>query len=104
MITWFQVWPLLLFPYIIAFVVGLFPFVRESALNYLLIPILPYDLSTHLVDWYGTATLMDELAIHLLISINLGTAIYPVFYLIGYLFITVTNSIARSQITSLNNR
>lgn len=104
MITWFQVWPLLLMPYLISFAVGLFPYVREFVLNNLLIPLLPYDLAVNLVDWYSTASVLEELSLHFIISVNIGTLVYPLFYLIGHLFIALTNNMARSQITSLNQR
>ncbi len=102
MITWFQVWPLLTIPYLAIFGAGLLPFVREYLLNNLLIPIIPYDSAVKLVDWYQSTNLAGELVLHFLISLNLGTLAYPFFYLIGHLFISLTNHFAKSQIKSLN--
>ncbi len=104
MITWFQVWPLLLFPYVITFIAGLYPFVREYLLNHLLIPLVPYDLAVDLVDWYSTASVAKELLLHLIISLNIGTLLYPLFYLVGLLFININNGIIKAKITSLNQQ
>ncbi len=102
MITWHRVWPLLLLPYVLIFLIGLFPFIREGMLNHILIPVLPYQAAVDLVNWYRGASQLDELLLHLVLSLNLGTLLYPSFYLIGALFIFITNSIAKAQINSLN--
>ena len=102
MITWFRVWPLLLLPYVLTFLVGLFPFIREGMLNHILIPVLPYRTAVDLVAWYRSASQLDELLLHLILCLNLGTLLYPLFYLTGTVFIRITNSIAKSQINSLN--
>ena len=102
MITWHRVWPLLLLPYVLVFLIGLLPFIREAMLNHILIPVLPYQAAVDLVDWYRNASQPQELLVHLVLCLNLGTLFYPLFYLAGTVFIRITNSIAKSQINSLN--
>ena len=102
MITWFQVWPLLTLPYILSIGIGLFPFIREGMLNLFLLPLLPYDIAIRLIAWYNQATLTQEMLLHLFLAFNLATITYPIFYAIGLLYIKVNNSMARSQIQTLN--
>ncbi len=102
--SWYHIWPLLLVPFLIFFLLGFFPFIREAFLNHALISFLPYSISVDLVDWYQGASVLQEYFLHLLISFNCGILVYPIFFLIGSLYINVNNAIAISKIKSFNKQ
>ncbi len=102
--SWYHIWPLLAAPFLIFFLLGFFPFVREAFLNHTMIPFLPYSVSVDLVGWYQEADMFQEYLLHLLISINCGILVYPIFFLIGSLYININNAIALSKIKSFNKQ
>lgn len=102
--SWFHIWPLLAFPYVIFIAVGGIAFIREGFLNRVMIPFLPYDIASDLVNWYQSANFFQEFSLHILISINCGTLVYPLFFIIGSLYIKINNVIAVSKIKSFNNQ
>ncbi len=100
--SWYHIWPVLLIPFLIFFLLGFFPFIREAFLNRTMVQFLPYSISVDVVNWYQGASVLQEYLLHFLISINCGVLVYPIFFAIGSLYISVNNAIAISKIKSFN--
>lgn len=92
MITWYQVWPLLLLPSLILFPVGLLPdttlfgepfgggIVREFAINHALLPLLSKEAGWRVVTWFGRASGAGETALYGLIVLNVNALSLPLIY------------------------
>lgn len=92
MITWLQIWPLLLMPTVILSAIAAFPTsliggrvlgggpVREYYLNHFLLPVLPADASASLVSWFSTASSMQEWLLACAVSVNLNAILLPLLY------------------------
>ena len=95
MITWVQLWPLLVSPLFLLGVAGLAPTVtvgghvwgggplREWAVNALVLPLVPDRLGWHVVTWFQGASVWEEWALYGLIVLNLNALALPVLYGFG---------------------
>lgn len=102
MISWIQLWPLLVIPYGVLFGIGLLPdvtfmgqpwggaLVREWLLNQILLPLLPSAQGWDLVAWYQQASITGELLLHALITLNLYVFFgFPLFLALGTVVIRI---------------
>ncbi|KAF0190500.1 MAG: hypothetical protein FD165_2668 [Gammaproteobacteria bacterium] len=102
MISWIQLWPVLVIPYVVLFSVGVLPTialyghaiggsqVREWLLNHVAIPLLPNSAAWSLVDWFGTAGTAQEIGLHAVLSLNVYAIAFPLFYLMGVAMIRLS--------------
>ncbi len=102
MISWIQIWPLLLVPYVLLCSVGVVPaldlfghhiggpWVREWFLNHLALPVLPSDAGWALVEWFSHASTAQEIGLHALISLNVYAVVFPLVYLVGFFIIRLS--------------
>lgn len=110
MITWLTLWPLLLVPSIILTALASCPTVmfkgrvlgggpvREFYLNHFVLPVLPHDVGARLVDWFSSATVVQEWFLALATAININAALLPLLYLLGFCVINVSAWMARKNI------
>lgn len=95
MITWMQLWWELLIPTIITGLLTTLPTIhwkdgmigggpiREWLLNHCLLPLVPHHAAEMLVQWWMTASTLQEVSLSVLIAINLNVLLLPVLYLSG---------------------
>lgn len=107
MISWIQLWPLLIIPYVVLFSIGLLPtftlyghvvggpLVREWLLNQFALALLPQNAGWSLVAWFETASVIQEIALHTLLSLNAYALAFPLFYLAGAAMIRLSAWSAR---------
>lgn len=103
MITWIQVWPILLLPTILIAGIAALPTaalkgrdlgggpIREWLLNHLLLPLIPQDAGRALVAWFQHASGVQEWLVALLIALNTNAVLLPAFYGLGLVMIRTGN-------------
>ena len=110
MITWLTLGPIFLVPSIILTALASCPTflfrgrvlgggpVREFYLNHFVLPVLPHDAGVRLVDWFSSATVVQEWLLALVAAININAALLPLLYGLGFCVITVSSWMARKNI------
>lgn len=110
MITWLTLWPILLVPSIILMALASCPTflfrgrmlgggpVREFYLNNFVLPVLPHDAGARLVEWFSSATVVQEWFLALAAAININAALLPLLYALGFCAINVSAWMARKNI------
>lgn len=110
MITWLKIWPLLLMPTVILSALAAIPThifngrllgggpVREYYLNNFLLPVLPADASASLVQWFSTASSMQEWLLAFAVSVNINAILLPLLYVFGIFVIQVSSWVAKKDI------
>ena len=95
MITWLKLWPFTLIPFLVVFLLGFLPsidmsgksfggaLVREWFLNYTVLPFLSNEMARTVVQWFYDATLIEELLLHLLVSVNVWALFFPIMFMLG---------------------
>jgi hypothetical protein len=103
MITWLQLFPILLLPTYVLGVLAALPTVtafnrmlgggplREWLLNQLLLSWFPTHAGTALVEWFTHASIVQEWLLALLIALNLNAISLPLLYALGNGLIRVKN-------------
>lgn len=102
MITWLRVWPILFFPPLIFFLLGCLPefqfmgavtgggVFRQWCANTLVLPLFSQDMALSIISWYEQSNLLNELLLHLLLTINLHALCLPLLYGFGVLIIKLS--------------
>ncbi len=110
MITWIQLWPVLMMPTIILSALSAMPTrlfngrmlgggpVREYLLNHVVLPLLPADASAALVNWFAAASSMQEWLLAFAVSVNINAMLLPLLYGLGVLVIQVSSWFAKKDI------
>ncbi len=103
MITWLQLFPILLLPTYVLIALAALPTVhafnrtlgggplREWLLNHCLLAWLPDVPGQVLVTWFAKATVLQEWLLALLIALNLNTLTLPLLYTAGNGLIRIKN-------------
>lgn len=102
MVTWIRLWVICPAPFVPLFLVGCFPsfefmgkavhggIIRQGFVNHVALPVLPQDWAVQLVVWFEQASYLQELWLHLLISVDLTLFLLPLMFLIGQVLISVS--------------
>lgn len=102
MITWFQLWPVLLMPSAILSALAAIPTlqvggrllgggpVREFYLNHFVLPLLPGNTAAALVGWFSSASAFHEWLLALAVSINFNALLLPLLYVLGVFIIRLS--------------
>lgn len=110
MITWLQLWPLLLMPTIILSALAGMPSrvfsgrllgggpVREYYLNHFVLPVLPADAGASLVAWFSTASGFQEWLLAFCVSINLNALMLPLLFAFGFVVIQLSTWFSKKNI------
>ena len=110
MVTWIQLWPLMLMPTIILSALAAIPTrlfngrvlgggpVREYYLNHFILPVLPADASVSLVQWFSTASAIQEWCVAFAVSVNINALMLPLLYVFGIFVIQVSSWFAKKNI------
>jgi len=110
MITWLQLWPVLLMPTIILTALASMPThlfngrllgggpVREYYLNHFILPVLPADASASLIQWFSTASAIQEWCVAFAVSVNINAIMLPLLYVFGIFVIQVSSWFAKKNI------
>ena len=110
MITWIQLWPLMLMPTIILSALAAIPTrlfngrllgggpVREYYLNHFILPVLPADASASLVQWFSGTSAVQEWFLAFAVSININALVLPLLYVFGIFVIQVSSWVAKKNI------
>lgn len=113
MITWLQYWIFLPMPTVILAAMASMPTisisgrwvgggpVREFYLNSFALPVLPADAGARLVEWFSTASLVQEWSFALAVAINVNALLLPLLYFIGKAVIGFSSWSARKNIELL---
>lgn len=110
MLTWLQLWPLLMMPTVMLSVIAALPtfawqgrvlgggVVREYYLNHFVLPLLPAETGAQLVAWFSTADGFQEWLLAFAVSINLNALMLPVLYGLGAVVIGVSSWVSKKNI------
>lgn len=110
MITWLQLWPVMLMPTVILTALASMPTrmfngrfmgggpVREYYLNHFMLPLLPADTGSQLVAWFSTASGMQEWFLGLAVSVNLNAVMLPLLYGLGVVIIGLSSWVSKKNI------
>ena len=110
MITWLQLWPLLGLPTLILGAITAIPTtlingrmlgggpVREYFVNHIIVPVLPNDAATQLVQWFAQASAVQEWFLTLLAIVNINGLLLPLLFVFGQGLITVSTWFTRKDI------
>jgi hypothetical protein len=110
LITWLRIWPLLLMPTVILSALAAFPTsliggrvlgggpVREYYVYHFLLPVLPANASAALVNWFATASSMQEWLLAFAVPVNLNAILLPLLYALGVFVIQVSSWVAKKDI------
>ena len=71
---------------------------REYYLNHFLLPLLPADASAALVNWFSSASSMQEWLLAFAVSVNLNAIMLPLLYALGVFAIQVSSWVAKKDI------
>lgn len=103
MITWLQLWPLLVFPSFLISALSALPTVlfngrylgggpiREWLLNHVLLSWLPQTASIDVVAWWAHALPWQEWCVTLLLAFNLNVLLLPLLFGFGEIQIRFRN-------------
>jgi len=110
MITWLQLWPVLMMPTIIFTALASMPTrmfngrllgggpVREYYLNNFVLPLLPADSGASLVHWFSTASTLQEWLMAFAVSINLNAIMLPILFVFGIFVIQISTWFSKKNI------
>jgi len=106
MITWWKLWPLLALPFFLFLMAGVItePVVRlqtlieiknvsalfrEWSVNTFVMSLLSAGERHHVIDWYMQTSIVGEVWLHVLISINIAAVSMPFMVGLGYMIIKI---------------
>lgn len=115
MLTWFQVWPILGMPFFFVSLVSAIPtlplfgrsfgggMIREWLLNFFLLPVLPTRFEDQLLDWFSTATPVQEWLLVALVALNLNALLLPGLYGVAKALIAISGWYTRTNLSMKTN-
>ncbi len=71
---------------------------REYYLNHFILPVLPADTSVALVQWFSTASAIQEWCVAFAVSVNINAFMLPLLYVFGIFVIQVSSWLAKKNI------
>ena len=95
MLTWFRLWPFLVLPvFILSLLISLPMFevrhqflggalVRQWLLNHTLLPVLPDAQAVVIIDWFFSASALQEWLLAFLIALNINALLLLPLFSIG---------------------
>ena len=115
MITWVQLWPLMVAPSFLGGLACSIPTfvlkgtllgggpVRQWIINYFLMPVVPASAGEGFVIWFNNANVTEEWFATFFVVLNLNAILLPVLFLVGKLIIRVNAWLARVDINQRRN-
>lgn len=110
LLTWIRLWPLLLLPsFLLTLAVSVPMFemrgvllggglVRQWLLNHVLLPFAPLDQAHLLVNWFASASVLQEWCLAMLIVLNLNASLLLPLFFVGQSFIKLSAWVMRTEL------
>lgn len=109
-LTWFRLWPLLILPFLMTFLLGLIPsflllgkkevggfLIREPFVE-MAEYVLPGDKAGLLHDLYYAGDYLTQVLIHAVLALNLNLLLLPFIYAVGAFLISVSSWVATTEL------
>ena len=110
MISWINLSPVFLLPFLVVFAPAFFPYTeifngfvdgeawRVWFLDHFVLPVLSDSSAWFFVSWYKTSSLLQHYFLHFLISLNITVLSWPVLFVFGSIFIKSSNFLVLKSI------